>query len=86
MVRDAIRSSDLNKSNYKKEEGQSEAQFLQELLDLETYVNEIVEIVGGNDTYQTLSKKHWLEKMDLNYHDTVVYEYFKTNFPDLFED
>jgi len=86
MVSDAIRSSDLNKSNYKKEEGQNDNEFLKELLDLETYVNEIVEIVGGNDTYQTLSKKHWLEKMELKYHDTVVYEYFKTNFPELFED
>ena len=52
---------------------------------LESYINEIVQIVAGNDTYQTLSKKHWVEKMDIKYHDTKVYDYFKTTFPELFD-
>ena len=57
-----------------------------ELDTLETYINEIVQLVADNDTYKTLSKKHWLEEMNLKYHDQVVYDYFKSNFPDLFED
>ena len=79
LVEDAIRSKNLNKENY--QEATAE-----ELDTLETYINEIVQIVADNDTYKTLSKKHWLEEMDLKFHDTTVYDYFKSNFPELFED
>ena len=79
LVEDAIRSKNLNKENYQEATAD-------ELDTLETYINEIVQIVADNDTYKTLSKKHWLEEMDLKFHDTTVYEYFKSNFPDLFED
>ena len=75
LVEDAIRSTNLNKTR----EGNDPDT-------LETYVNEIVQIVANNDTYKNLSKKHWVESMHLEYHDTKVYDYFKTNFPDLFED
>ena len=78
LVEDAIRSKNLNKANY------TEAT-ADELDTLETYINEIVQIVANNDTYKNLSKKHWLEEMNLKYHDTVVYEYFKTNYPELFD-
>ena len=78
-MEDAIRSKNLNKANY-------EDASADELDTLETYINEIVQIVSDNDTYKTLSKKHWLEEMNLKYHDDVVYQYFKTNFPELFED
>ena len=79
LVEDAIRSKNLNKENYKDATAD-------ELDTLETYINEIVQLVADNDTYKTLSKKHWLEEMNLKYHDQVVYDYFKSNFPDLFED
>ena len=79
LVEDAIRSKNLNKENYQEATAD-------ELDTLETYINEIVQIVADNDTYKTLSKKHWLEEMDLKFHDTTVYEYFKSNFPELFED
>ena len=79
LVEDAIRSNTISKEAYK--EASSD-----KILTIENYINEIVQIVGDNDTYKTLSKKHWLEEMNLKYHDTVVYTYFKTNFPDLFED
>ena len=79
LVEDAIRSKNLNKENY--QEATAE-----QLDTLETYINEIVQIVADNDTYKTLSKKHWLEEMDLKFHDTKVYDYFKSNFPELFED
>ena len=76
LVEDAIRSKNLNKDNYTNDTYDV----------LETYVNEIVQIVADNDTYKSLSKKHWVEKMDLKYHDQVVYDYFKSNFPELFDD
>lgn len=76
LIEDAIRSTNLNKDNYNKDTYAT----------LERYINEIVEIVADSDTYKNLSKQHWVEKMDLKYHDQVIYDYFKTNFPDLFED
>ena len=52
----------------------------------EDIINEVARIIATKDTYQTLSTKHWLEKAALKYHDTKVYDYFKENYPDLFED
>ena len=78
LVEDAIRSINLSKSSYV----DADANKLEKL---EGYINEIVQIVGNNDTYKNLSKKHWLEEMNLKYHDTEVYNYFKSNFPDLFD-
>lgn len=52
---------------------------------MEEYVNQVLKIVGAGESYSTLSKKHWLEEMNLKYHDTVVYDYFKANFPELFD-
>ena len=78
LVEDAIRSKNLDKQNISELDADGLAQ-------LETYINEIVQIVANNDTYKNLSKKHWLEEMNLKYHDTVVYEYFKTNYPELFD-
>ena len=78
LVEDAIRSTNLNKGNY----GAGKLSYKV----LENYVNEIVSIVADNDTYKTLSKKHWVEQMNLKYHDQVIYDYFKANFPDLFDD
>ena len=79
LVEDAIRSINLSKSSYV----DADAEKLEKL---EGYINEIVQIVGSNDTYKNLSKKHWLEEMNIKYHDTEVYNYFKSNFPDLFDD
>lgn len=82
LVHDAISSKNLNKASLAELSG-AELQAAAEKL--ERYVNEIVQIVADNDTYQTLSKKHWIKKMDIKYHDTKVYEYFKSTFPELFE-
>ena len=51
----------------------------------EEFINEIVEKVASSDTYKGLSTKYWLEKASLKYHDTVVYDYFKANYPELFD-
>ena len=53
---------------------------------MEKFVNEICEIVANNESYQTLSTKHWLEEAGILYHDQVVYDYFKNNYPELFDD
>lgn len=53
--------------------------------DAETFVNEICQKVATNSTYKTLSTKYWLEKAGIKYHDEVVFEYFKDNYPDLFD-
>ena len=82
LVEDAIKSKVLNKATYADLEGNALTDAMNKL---ESYINEIVQIVAGNDIYQTLSKKHWVEKMDIKYHDTVVYDYFKSTFPELFD-
>lgn len=57
---------------------------------LPTIESAIVKLVATTESYQTLAKKHWVEKMcvtaEEKYHDQSVYDYFKSNFPDLFED
>ena len=52
---------------------------------MEEIVNEITKIVGAGESYSTLAEKHFLKKMNLEYHDDVVYNYFKENYPELFE-
>ena len=52
----------------------------------EEIINEVAKVIASDDSYKTLSTKHWLEKCALKYHDQVVYDYFKTNYPELFED
>ena len=88
LVEDAIRSTNLKKIdlNDAEQQGLTPEQIAEKFSTLETYIDEIVQLVADNDTYKTLSKKHWIEEMDLKYHDQVVYDYFKTNFPELFED
>ena len=82
LVHDAIRSKTLDRGQYTGENATEE-----KLAKLEEYINEIVQLVGDNgDTYKNLSKKHWLEEMKLKYHDQKIYDYFKSNFPELFED
>ena len=78
LVRDAIRSKTLDKKSFSGKDAD-------ELKVLETYIDEIVQIVANNDTYKNLAKKHWLEEMNLKYHDSKVYDYFKSNFPELFD-
>ena len=77
LVEDAIRSKNLDKKDISSLNGA-------QLDTLETYINEIVQIVSNNDTYKNLSKKHWLKEMNIEYHDSAVYDYFKSNFPELF--
>jgi len=81
QVLEAVSSSKFNKSadawNYAKLRDDRKV--------MADYVNEVAKILADNDSYQTLAKKHWLEEMNITYHDDVVYNYFKTNFPELFD-
>lgn len=53
---------------------------------LNKVISEVTTKVAETGSYSSLSKEYWLEKMNLVYHDQNVYDYFKTNYPDLFED
>ena len=56
----------------------------------QTFLNEVIahitRKVAETGSYASLAKEHWLEKMAIKYHDQNVYDYFKDNYPDLFED
>ena len=52
---------------------------------MEEIVNEITKVVGTGESYSTLATKYFLKKMNIEYHDDVIYNYFKENYPELFE-
>ena len=51
----------------------------------EEIINEVAKVIASNDTYVSSSTKYWLEEAAIKYHDTTVYDYFKENYPDLFD-
>ena len=51
---------------------------------LNSTVEAISQKVAETGSYGSLSKEYWLKKMSLTYHDQKVYDYFKDNYPDLF--
>ncbi len=53
---------------------------------LNDVIAQISRKVAETGNYASLAKEHWLKKMSLKYHDQNVYDYFKENYPDLFED
>ena len=53
---------------------------------LNAVISEVTTKVAETGSYSSLSKEYWLEKMNITYHDQKVYDYFKSNYPDLFED
>ena len=80
QIEEAASSSKLSKdseNNY--------AEIYDDAEKMEEIVADVARVVAENDSYKTLSTKHWLEKADLQYHDEAVYDYFLENYPDLFE-
>lgn len=80
QIEEAASSSKLSKdsdSNY--------AEIYNSAEKMEEIVADVARVVAENDSYKTLSTKHWLEKADLQYHDEAVYDYFLENYPELFE-
>lgn len=51
----------------------------------ETIQHEVCEVVAEKSSYSGLAKEHWLEEMAIKYHDTTIRDYFKSNYPDLFD-
>lgn len=78
-IEEAVSSSKLSKTS------NSSYAVIESNERMEEIVNAVAGELATGDTYGNLSKSHWLEEMNLKYHDTVIYDYFKENFPDLFD-
>ncbi len=52
---------------------------------MQDVINEVSKIVGQGESYSTLATKKYLKAMDIKYHDQSVYDYFKENYPELFD-
>lgn len=51
----------------------------------ETIARDVCEEVAKISSYSGLAKDHWLKEMSLEYHDQKIYDYFKSNYPKLFD-
>ena len=82
-ITEAVSSSKLAKTsdkNYETVYGGLEGFAKQELI-----AHEVAEQIASSESYKTLSTKYWLEESAMAYHDTVIYDYFVSNYPDLFD-
>lgn len=79
QIEEAASSSKLSKTS------ENNYETLRDVETMETIVGEVARVVAENDSFKTLSTKHWLEKAELKYHDQTVYDYFLDNYPDLFD-
>lgn len=52
----------------------------------EKVAREVASILADNETYKKTANQYYVEQAALAYHDQDVYDYFKTTFPDLFND
>lgn len=52
---------------------------------MESIINSVNELVAAGESYSSLATKKYLEALEIQYHDQSVYDYFKTNYPELFE-
>ena len=75
-VKDVKLRNKLSDNSYANTRG---SEFLNEV------INTVTTLIGETGNYASLSKEYWLEKMNIKYHDQKVYDYFKANYPDLFD-
>ena len=78
-IEEAVSSSKLSKNgdhNYVNTRDEETMQLI---------INEVCEVVAKGESYSTLATKKYLKAMDIEYHDESVYDYFKTNYPELFD-
>ena len=47
---------------------------------------EIGYMLSDNSSYEKNANQHYVEQAAISFHDQAIYDYFKTTFPDLFED
>ena len=78
-IEQAVSSSKLSKTSERNYSHTISEEKMQEI------INEVAKIVGKGESYTTLATKKYLKAMDIEYHDETVYDYFKTNYPELFD-
>ena len=79
-IEEAVSSSKLSLNGSHNYEKTRDAEAMQDITD------EVAKIVGQSESYSTLAIKKYLRAMDITYHDESVYDYFKTNYPELFDE
>lgn len=77
-IKQAASSSKLSKTGDRNYANLISEEKMQEI------VNEVTKIVAKGETYSTLATKKYLKAMGIEYHDQSVYDYFKSNYPELF--
>ena len=78
-IEQAVSSSKLSKTSERNYAHTISEEKMQEI------INEVAKIVGKGESYSTLATKKYLKAMDISYHDQSVYDYFETNYPELFD-
>ncbi len=80
-VDEAVKSAKLSSSDasYEKMEGREGKETLNQI------VNKVTSMLSNNDSYIKAAKQEAVEEANLVYHDQNVYDYFESNFPDLFD-
>ena len=83
-VDEAVKSAKLSTSSASydemEKEGKREGKETQNQI-----VNKIAGMLSDNDSYTKAAKQEAIEEAHISYHDQSVYDYFKSNFPDLFD-
>ena len=80
-----VQVTEAAKDNKLKAKGANSYSKTREAGFLNTTIEEISQKVAETGSYGSLSKEYWLKKMNIKYHDQKVYDYFKSNYPDLFD-
>ena len=57
-----------------------------EPLKSEGFAREISRVLGTRDSYKNDAYASYIELYSVAYHDTSIYDYFKSEYPELFED
>ena len=78
-IEQAVSASKLSKTSTRNYAHTISEETMQEI------INEVSKIVGKGESYSTLATKKYLKAMNIEYHDESVYDYFKTNYPELFD-
>ena len=52
----------------------------------EEVVNEMTTKYASRDTYKEKALVHYLKEANILFHDTAVYKYFKTTYPDVWDE
>lgn len=78
QVLEAVNTTKMGKTSLSYSNlGRSEA-------DIQDMTNEIARLIAEGSTYKSLAKEHWIKEMGVKFHDTVIYDYFVSTYPDIF--